>query len=62
MTDRGFFILADISGFTAFVTTTELEHGPPIVAELLEEVIRRTRTRLQAIRQRLAASRPGRSS
>jgi hypothetical protein len=28
----------------------------------LEEVIRRTRTRLQAIRQRLAASRPGRSS
>jgi hypothetical protein len=28
----------------------------------LEEVLRRTRTRLQAIRQRLAASRPGRSS
>jgi DNA-binding transcriptional MerR regulator len=28
----------------------------------LEEVIRRTRARLQAIRQRLAASRPGRSS
>ena len=28
----------------------------------LEEVLRRTRSRLQAIRQRLAASRPGRSS
>jgi len=28
----------------------------------LEEVLRRTRTRLQAIRQRLAASRSGRSS
>jgi DNA-binding transcriptional MerR regulator len=28
----------------------------------LEEVLRRTRARLQAIRQRLAASRPGRSS
>src|SRR4051812_5863566 len=38
---RGFLVLADISGFTAFVTTTELEHGPPIIAELLEEVIRR---------------------
>src|SRR5215813_7321337 len=40
-TKRGFLVLADISGFTAFVTATELEHGPPIVAELLEEVIRR---------------------
>jgi hypothetical protein len=26
-TDHGFLILADVSGFTAFVTTTELEHG-----------------------------------
>ena len=33
-------LLADISGFTAFVTATELEHGPPIIAALLEEVIR----------------------
>jgi len=32
-------VLADISGFTAFVTATELEHGPPIIAALLEEVI-----------------------
>lgn len=40
-TERGFLVLADISGFTAFVTTTELEHGPPIVAELLEAVIER---------------------
>jgi len=38
---RGFLVLADISGFTAFVTTTELEHGPPIIAELLEAVIER---------------------
>jgi len=37
----GFLILADISGFTEFLTSTELEHGPPIIAELLEEVIRR---------------------
>jgi len=40
-TKHGFLVLADISGFTAFVTTTELEHGPPIIAELLEEVMRR---------------------
>lgn len=40
-TKHGFLVLADISGFTAFVTQTELEHGPPIIAELLEEVIRR---------------------
>ena len=40
-TNRGFLVLADISGYTAFVTATELEHGPPIVAALLEEVIRR---------------------
>ncbi len=40
-TKHGFLVLADISGFTAFVTATELEHGPPIIAELLEEVIQR---------------------
>lgn len=39
-TERGFLVLADISGFTAFVTGTELEHGPPIIADLLEVVIR----------------------
>jgi hypothetical protein len=37
----GFLVLADISGFTAFLTSTELEHGPAIIAELLDEVIRR---------------------
>lgn len=40
-TKRGFLVLADISGYTAFVTATELEHGPPIIAALLEEVIQR---------------------
>src|SRR5688572_11719067 len=40
-TQHGFLVLADISGFTAFVTATELEHGPPIIAELLEAVIER---------------------
>ena len=39
-TEDGALVLADISGFTAFVTATELEHGPPIIAALLEEVMR----------------------
>ena len=34
-------MLADISGFTAFVSGTELEHGPPIIADLLETVVGR---------------------
>ncbi len=40
-TKHGFLVLADISGFTEFLTVTELEHGPAVIAELLEEVIRR---------------------
>lgn len=40
-TEDGVLVLADISGFTAFVTATELEHGPPIIAALLEEVMER---------------------
>jgi len=40
-TENGILVLADISGFTEFVTATELEHGPPIIADLLGEVIRR---------------------
>ena len=39
-TEDGFLVLADISGFTAFVTATELEHGPPMIADLLGEVMR----------------------
>jgi uncharacterized protein DUF2652 len=38
---EGFLVLADISGFTAFLTTTELEHGPAIIAALLEAVMAR---------------------
>jgi hypothetical protein len=40
-TKHGFLVLVDISGFTAFMTATELEHGPPIIGELLEAVIGR---------------------
>jgi hypothetical protein len=40
-THDGILVLADISGFTAFVTATELEHGPALIAELLEAVMGR---------------------
>jgi len=40
-TQDGILVLADISGFTAFVTATELEHGPQIIAALLETVMGR---------------------
>ena len=39
--EEGALVLADISGFTEFVTATEIEHGPPLIAELLETVIGR---------------------
>ena len=38
-TEDGALVLADISGFTAFVTNTELEHGPQVIAALLEAVM-----------------------
>src|SRR5262245_54979454 len=39
--EHGVLVLADISGFTAFVTAVELEHGPQIIGALLEAVMRR---------------------
>lgn len=33
---QGYLILADISGFTSFLATTELEHADEILAELLD--------------------------
>jgi hypothetical protein len=41
LTEDGFLILADISGFTAFVTATELEHGAQVTGLLLETVMER---------------------
>lgn len=41
MTEDGVLVLADISGFTAFVTATELEHGTQIITALLEAVMKR---------------------
>src|SRR2546425_8738643 len=39
--EAGFLVLADISGFTAFVAGTELEHGALVTGVLLEAVMRR---------------------
>ena len=38
-TQRGFFVLADISGYTGFMAGTELEHAHDIVGELLELIV-----------------------
>ncbi len=37
---RGHLVLADISGYTAFVADTELEHSREILNELLETLVR----------------------
>lgn len=37
--ESGFLVLADISGFTAFMTATEIEHGAEATGILLAEVI-----------------------
>jgi len=37
--ESGFLVLADISGFTAFVTATELEHGAEVTGVLLAGVM-----------------------
>src|SRR5262245_65745574 len=39
MENRGLLFIPDISGFTRFVTGTEIDHSRQIVQELLEVVI-----------------------
>jgi hypothetical protein len=39
--EQGYLVIADISGYTAFLTRTELEHAHGIVAELTQLVIAR---------------------
>ncbi len=38
-TQHGYLVIADISGYTSFVATTELEHAHEILSELLELVV-----------------------
>jgi hypothetical protein len=40
-TQHGYLVIADISGYTSFVATTELEHSHEILSELLELLVSR---------------------
>lgn len=39
VTQHGYFVLADISGYTSFVAKTELDHSYEIISELLELLV-----------------------
>src|SRR5205814_2047856 len=43
----GFLVIADISGFTEYLTKTELEHGPAVTADLLDAAARALQSGLQ---------------
>jgi hypothetical protein len=38
MTQHGYLVLADISGYTSFVAGTELDHSHEILSDLLETI------------------------
>jgi len=44
--EHGYLVLADISGYTAFLAQTELEHANEILTDLLETVLKRFKTLL----------------
>lgn len=37
----GFLVIADLTGYTAYLTTSELEHAPAIAGDLLETIVGR---------------------
>ncbi len=41
--ESAFFVIADISGYTTFLDTVELDHAQDIVADLMETVLKRLR-------------------
>ncbi len=43
-TQHGYLVLADISGYTSYLATTELEHAQEILTELLELIVSRFQT------------------
>ncbi|MGQ0600870.1 MAG: DUF2652 domain-containing protein [Anaerolineales bacterium] len=40
-TQHGYLVIADISGYTGFIASTELEHAQAIISELLELILSR---------------------
>ncbi len=41
ITQHGYLVIADISGYTSFIARTELEHSQEILSELLELLVSR---------------------
>ncbi len=44
LTQHGYLVLADLSGYTSFVAGTELEHAQEILSDLLELIVARFKT------------------
>jgi uncharacterized protein YndB with AHSA1/START domain len=42
-TERAFFVIADISGYTQFLSAVELDHAHDIISDLMDTVVRRLR-------------------
>jgi hypothetical protein len=39
--ESGFLVLADLTGYTAYLSRSELEHAPAIAGDLLETIVGR---------------------
>ena len=39
--ETGFLVIADLTGYTAYLTRSELEHAPAIAGDLLETIVGR---------------------
>ncbi len=44
VTQHGYLVIADISGYTSFVAKTELEHSHEILSDLLELLVEKFRS------------------
>src|SRR3954464_3771717 len=42
-TESAYFVIADISGYTQFLSGVELEHGQDIITDLMDTVVRSLR-------------------
>src|SRR5690242_21089810 len=45
-TEHGYLVLADISGYTAYLAGVELEHAHDILSDLLEHIVNQLRPTL----------------
>ncbi len=45
-TQHGYLVLADISGYTAYLAGSEFDHAHDILTDLLEGIVQRFRTAL----------------